>query len=74
MLFRSTSLAAGMFTIDLENKTKFFGAVALARLVAATGFGLLWYAVGPRVAMLAVCVVLLAAIPAGLAVMRRAVR
>lgn len=49
-------------------------AVALARLVAATGFGLLWYAVGPRVAMLAVCVVLLAAIPAGLAVMRRAVR
>lgn len=49
-------------------------AVALARLVAATGFGLLWYAVGPRVAMLAVCVVLVAAIPAGLAVMRRAVR
>ncbi|MET8522151.1 MFS transporter [Nocardioides sp. NPDC004968] len=49
-------------------------AVALARLVAATGFGLLWYAVGPRVAMLAVCAVLLAAIPAGLAVMRRAVR
>ena len=49
-------------------------AVAVARLVAATGFGLLWYAVGPRVAMLAVCVVLLAAIPAGLAVMRRAVR
>ncbi|WP_406030963.1 MFS transporter [Nocardioides sp. NBC_00163] len=49
-------------------------AVALARLVAATGFGLLWYAVGPRIAMLAVCAVLLAAIPAGLAVMRRAVR
>lgn len=49
-------------------------AVALARLVAATGFGLLWYAVGPRVAMLAVCVVLVAAIPAGLAVLRRAVR
>ncbi|MGY0389271.1 MFS transporter [Nocardioides sp. WG-D5] len=46
-------------------------AVALARLVAATGFGLLWYAVGPRVAMLAVCVVLVAAIPAGLAVLRR---
>ncbi|MBC7278593.1 MFS transporter [Nocardioides sp.] len=45
-------------------------AVALARLVAATGFGLLWYAVGPRVAMLAVCAVLLAAIPAGLAVLR----
>ncbi|MFD4327792.1 MFS transporter [Nocardioides sp. NPDC058538] len=49
-------------------------AVALARLVAATGFGLLWYAVGPRVAMLAVCAVLLAAIPAGLAVLRRAAR
>nr|WP_221208455.1 MFS transporter [Nocardioides albus] len=47
-------------------------AVALARLVAATGFGLLWYAVGPRVALLAVCAVLVAAIPAGLAVMRRA--
>ncbi|NYI75675.1 MFS transporter [Nocardioides panzhihuensis] len=49
-------------------------AVALARLVAATGFGLLWYAVGPRVAMFAVCAVLLAAIPAGLAVLRRADR
>ncbi|MEU0317071.1 MFS transporter [Nocardioides sp. NPDC006273] len=47
-------------------------AVALARLVAATGFGLLWYTLGPRVALLAVCVVLLAAIPAGLAVLRRA--
>ncbi|MFE6508537.1 MFS transporter [Nocardioides sp. NPDC057767] len=46
-------------------------AVALARLVAATGFGLLWYAVGPRVAMLVVCVVLVAAIPAGLAVLSR---
>jgi MFS family permease len=46
-------------------------AVALARLVAAAGFGLLWYAVGPRVAMLAVCAVLLAAIPAGFAVLRR---
>ena len=49
-------------------------AVALARLVAATGFGLLWYAVGPRAAMLVVCTVLLAAIPAGLAVLRRAAR
>lgn len=47
-------------------------AVALARLVAATGFGLLWYTLGPRVALLAVCAVLLAAIPAGLAVLRRA--
>lgn len=47
-------------------------AVALARLVAATGFGLLWYTLGPQVALLAVCAVLLAAIPAGLAVLRRA--
>ncbi|MFI5627601.1 MFS transporter [Nocardioides sp. NPDC051685] len=49
-------------------------AVAVARLVAATGFGLLWYAVGPRVAMLVVCAALLAAIPAGLALLRRAAR
>ena len=49
-------------------------AVAVARLVAATGFGLLWYAVGPRVALLAVCAALLAAIPAGFAVLRKAAR
>jgi MFS family permease len=46
-------------------------AVAVARLLASTGFGLLWYTVGPRAAMLAVCVALLAAVPTGLAVLRR---
>ncbi|GGR48942.1 MFS family permease [Nocardioides luteus] len=46
-------------------------ATAIARLLAATGFGLLWYAVGPQVAMLLVCAVLVAAIPVGFAVLRR---
>jgi len=46
-------------------------AVAIARLLASTGFGLLWYAVGPRSAMLGVCLALLAAVPVGLTVLRR---
>lgn len=45
--------------------------VAIARLLASTGFGLLWYAVGARSAMLGVAVALLVAIPAGFAVLRR---
>lgn len=46
-------------------------AVAVARLLAASGFGLLWYAIGPRVAMLAVAAVLLAAIPVAFALLCR---
>lgn len=37
--------------------------VALARLLAAFGFGALWYAVGPRAALVLVATVLLLAIP-----------
>lgn len=37
--------------------------VALARLVASTGFGLLWYAMGPRAALVTVAGALLVAIP-----------
>ena len=37
--------------------------VALARLLAAFGFGALWYAVGPRAALVLVSTVLLLAIP-----------
>jgi MFS family permease len=55
---RTTGIAAAQTT------------VAIARLFASTGFGLLWYAVGPRSAMLDVCVALLAAIPVGLTVLR----
>jgi hypothetical protein len=45
-------------------------AVAVARLVASTGFGLLWYGIGSRDAMLCVCAALLGAIPVGYAVLR----
>lgn len=56
---RTTGIAAAQTT------------VALARLLASTGFGLLWYAVGPRAAMLDVGAALLVAIPVGMAVLRR---
>lgn len=46
-------------------------AVALARLGASTGFGLLWYTIGPRTAMLAVSAGLAVAVPAGFAALRR---
>lgn len=37
--------------------------VALARLAASTGFGLLWFAVGPHLALLGVAAILLVVIP-----------
>lgn len=46
-------------------------AVALARLGASTGFGLLWYAIGPRDAMLWVFAALVAAVPIGFMTLRR---
>lgn len=46
-------------------------AVAVARLGASTGFGLLWYTIGARSAMLAVSAALAIAVPAGLAALRR---
>lgn len=45
--------------------------VAVARLLASTGFGLLWYRVGPRSAMVEVGLALLVAVPIGFAVLRR---
>ncbi|MBO0843249.1 MAG: MFS transporter [Nocardioides sp.] len=45
-------------------------AVAIARLIASTAFGLLWYAVGPAHAMAGVAVALAVAVPAGFAVLR----
>ncbi|WP_051217928.1 MFS transporter [Nocardioides insulae] len=46
-------------------------AVAVARLAAASGFGVLWYAVGPRDALLVVAAVLVLALPVGVRVLRR---
>lgn len=44
--------------------------VALARLLAGSGFGLLWAGFGPRPAMAAVAVALLLVVPVALAVLR----
>ncbi|WP_248580540.1 MFS transporter [Nocardioides sp. InS609-2] len=44
--------------------------VALARLLASFGFGVLWYAVGPRTALLIVGGALLVAVPLALQLMR----
>lgn len=44
--------------------------VVLARLAASTGFGVLWYAVGPHRALLVVAGVLLVVIPFALAIAR----
>ncbi|MFJ6653883.1 MFS transporter [Microbacterium sp. NPDC091313] len=48
--------------------------VAIARFFSAAGFGLLWYALGREVAMLAVAAVLLVAIPAVALVLRPLLR
>lgn len=45
-------------------------AVAVARLLASTGFGMLWFTIGSRDAMLCVCAALLAVVPVGYAVLR----
>ncbi len=44
--------------------------VALARLVASTGFGLLWFTVGPQTAMIIVAAVLAVAIPVAMLLLR----
>lgn len=41
--------------------------VAVARLLSSVGFGLLWFATGPRTAMLVVCGLLVSAVPVAFA-------